>query len=153
MNKTVKKKVNVIISSQNDGLSLSCIALSFDGFGSISWHSIWFFGSYTVFTIVYGFPTFRPEYHWRDLSSRNAHLVHQNWYRISFTFRKEEMSKKNSVRIKESRLLFPMSIQCVESKLKGDGGRGAKPSNISIMKNMPMYMTLWYSPSLSQMMS
>jgi hypothetical protein len=27
---------------------------------------------------------FRPEYHWRDLSSRNAHLVHQDWYRISF---------------------------------------------------------------------
>jgi hypothetical protein len=35
------------------------------------------------------FPDFqlcRPEYHWKDLSSRNAHLVHQNWYRISFTF-------------------------------------------------------------------
>jgi hypothetical protein len=28
---------------------------------------------------------FRPEYHWRDLISRNVHLVHQNWYRISFT--------------------------------------------------------------------
>jgi hypothetical protein len=32
------------------------------------------------------FQLFRPEYHWRDLSSPNAHLVHQNWYRISFTF-------------------------------------------------------------------
>jgi hypothetical protein len=32
------------------------------------------------------FQLFRPEYHWRDLSSRNAHLVHQNWYRINFTF-------------------------------------------------------------------
>jgi hypothetical protein len=28
---------------------------------------------------------FRPDYHWRNLSSRNAHLVHQNCYRISFT--------------------------------------------------------------------
>jgi hypothetical protein len=30
------------------------------------------------------FQLFRPEYHRRDLNSRNAHLVHQNWYRISF---------------------------------------------------------------------
>ena len=29
-------------SSQNEGLSPSCIALSFDRFGSISWHSVWF---------------------------------------------------------------------------------------------------------------
>jgi hypothetical protein len=27
---------------------------------------------------------FRPEYHWRDLISQNAHLVHWNLYRISF---------------------------------------------------------------------
>jgi hypothetical protein len=25
------------------------------------------------------FQLFRPEHHWRNLSSRNAHLVHQNW--------------------------------------------------------------------------
>jgi hypothetical protein len=25
------------------------------------------------------FQLFRPEYHWIDLSSRNAHLVHKNW--------------------------------------------------------------------------
>jgi hypothetical protein len=31
------------------------------------------------------FQLFRPEYHWRDLISRNAHLLHQNWYCISFT--------------------------------------------------------------------
>jgi hypothetical protein len=44
-------------------------------------------GSCTVFTIFLSdFQLFQPEYHWRDLSSRNAHLVHQNWYRISFTF-------------------------------------------------------------------
>jgi hypothetical protein len=29
---------------------------------------------------------FRPEHHWSDLRNRNAHLVHQNWYPISFTF-------------------------------------------------------------------
>jgi hypothetical protein len=40
---------------------------------------------YTVYTIFSDFQIFRPEYHWRDLSRRNAHLVHQNWYRISFT--------------------------------------------------------------------
>jgi hypothetical protein len=37
-----KKKVNFVNSSQNEGLSPSGIALSFDGFGSISWHSVWF---------------------------------------------------------------------------------------------------------------
>jgi hypothetical protein len=35
MNGTVKKKVNFINSSQNEELSPSGIALSFDGFGSI----------------------------------------------------------------------------------------------------------------------
>jgi hypothetical protein len=29
--------------------------------------------------------TFRPEHNWRDINCRNAHLVHQNWCRISFT--------------------------------------------------------------------
>jgi hypothetical protein len=38
-NWTVKKEVNVN-SSQNEGLSPSGIAQSFDGFGSISWHSV-----------------------------------------------------------------------------------------------------------------
>jgi hypothetical protein len=32
------------------------------------------------------FQLFRPEHHRRDLSSWNAHLVHQNCLRISFTF-------------------------------------------------------------------
>jgi hypothetical protein len=44
MNWTVKIKVNFINSSQNEGLSPSGIALSFDGFGSISWIVLgWFF--------------------------------------------------------------------------------------------------------------
>jgi hypothetical protein len=30
------------------------------------------------------FQLFQPECHWRDLSSQNAHLVHQNWYCINF---------------------------------------------------------------------
>jgi hypothetical protein len=51
MNNSVKKKVNFINSSQNEGLSPSCIALSFDGFDSISWTVFGFFGSFTVFTI------------------------------------------------------------------------------------------------------
>jgi hypothetical protein len=42
MNWTVKEKVNFVNSSQNKGLFPSCMALSFDGFGSISWHSVWF---------------------------------------------------------------------------------------------------------------
>jgi hypothetical protein len=83
MNSTVKKKVNFIHSTQNEGLSPSCIALSFDGFGSISWHSIWVLSALSYF--FSGFPTFRHEHHWRDFISRNVHLVHQNWYRISFT--------------------------------------------------------------------
>jgi hypothetical protein len=42
MNWTVKKKVNFVNSSQNEGLSPSGIALSFGEFGSILWHSVWF---------------------------------------------------------------------------------------------------------------
>jgi hypothetical protein len=79
--------LNFINSSQNVGLSPSCIALSFDRFGSISWHSIWvFFRLFYSFHNFSDFLHFRSEYHWRDLISRNAHLVHQNWYRISFIF-------------------------------------------------------------------
>jgi hypothetical protein len=39
MSKAVKKKVNFINSSRNEELSPSCTALSFNRFGSISWHS------------------------------------------------------------------------------------------------------------------
>ena len=38
----VKKKVNLVNSSQNEGLPPSVIDLSFDVFGSILWHSVWF---------------------------------------------------------------------------------------------------------------
>jgi hypothetical protein len=38
-----QEKSKFINSSPNDGLSPSCIALSFDEFNSILWHSIWFF--------------------------------------------------------------------------------------------------------------
>jgi hypothetical protein len=65
MNKTVKKKVNFINASQNEGLSPLCIALSFDGFGSISWHRIWFFRLlYRFHNFSFFFPSdfhlFRP---------------------------------------------------------------------------------------------
>ena len=70
------------------GLSPSCIALSFDGFGSISWQSIWVFSGSLLIShwfFLY-FQLFRSRYQWRDFFSRNAHLMHQNWYRINFTF-------------------------------------------------------------------
>jgi hypothetical protein len=40
-----------------------------------------------VCSVIYDsdFQLFRPDRHWRDLISRNAHLVHQNWHRMSFT--------------------------------------------------------------------
>jgi hypothetical protein len=84
MNWTVKEKVNFINSSQNEGLSPSCIALSFGGFGSISGHFAYVL---TVFTIISDFILFRSDHHWRDFISRNAHLVHQNGYRVSFTLK------------------------------------------------------------------
>jgi hypothetical protein len=58
MNKTVKKKVNFINSSENEELSPSCIAQSFDGFGSILWHSMWFFGSFTVAQFLFRISNF-----------------------------------------------------------------------------------------------
>jgi hypothetical protein len=68
MNKTVKKtKTNFINSSQNEGLSPSHIALSFDGFGSISWHNIWLFRFFYSFHIFFSdFQLFWPEQHWLE---------------------------------------------------------------------------------------
>jgi hypothetical protein len=55
-----KKRVNIVNSSQNEGLSRSGIALSFDGFSSISWHSVWFSsdGSFRIHIFFSEFPTF-----------------------------------------------------------------------------------------------
>jgi hypothetical protein len=55
--KTVRKKVHFINSSQNEGLSPSCIAL-FDGFGSISMQSIWFFRLFYNFHICFRISNF-----------------------------------------------------------------------------------------------
>jgi hypothetical protein len=57
-----------------------------------------FFGSFTDFTFFSDFQLFRSEYHWRDFISRNMHLVHQNWCRISFTFNDSQMTKPLSQR-------------------------------------------------------
>jgi hypothetical protein len=68
----------------SEGLSPSYIALSFDGFGSISWHSICF-SALLQFSQFFSldFQLFWPEYYWRDLIGRNVHLVHQTWCCIS----------------------------------------------------------------------
>jgi hypothetical protein len=65
-------EVNFVNLSQNKGLSPSGIALSFGGFGSISWYSILFSsdGSFSIH-IFFGLQ-------WRELSCWNGHLVHQN---------------------------------------------------------------------------
>jgi hypothetical protein len=54
------KKVNFINLSENEGLSPSGIALSFDGFGSISWHSVLIFIRRLFHSLhfFFGFPTF-----------------------------------------------------------------------------------------------
>jgi hypothetical protein len=67
MNWTVKKKVHVHVifvnSSQNEGLSSSGIALSFDWFGSILWHSICFYPTaLSFFTFFLNFQLFWPEH-------------------------------------------------------------------------------------------
>jgi hypothetical protein len=51
---------NIFLIFKNEGLSPSGIALSFDGFGSISWHSVWFSsdGSFSFHIFSPGFPTF-----------------------------------------------------------------------------------------------
>jgi hypothetical protein len=79
--------ITFINSSQNEELSSSCIALSFDRFHSISWHSVWFFQIFHNSHIYSHFQFFRLEYHCQDWISRNAHLVHQNWYRISYALK------------------------------------------------------------------
>jgi hypothetical protein len=75
--KTIKNKVDFINSSQSEGLSPSCIALLviFEGFGTILCHSDWFlsalfFSDFQQLSVTE--ETFKI--------SRNADLVHQNWY-------------------------------------------------------------------------
>jgi hypothetical protein len=56
------------------------------------WRPLVEFASYGAFVFTYSFHTFLDfqlfphEYHGRDWSSRNAHLVQHNWYCIGFTF-------------------------------------------------------------------
>jgi hypothetical protein len=52
----------------------------------LNFMAFWFFRLFYSFHIFFlDFQLFRTEHHCRDLISRNAHLVHQYWYRISFT--------------------------------------------------------------------
>jgi hypothetical protein len=66
--KTGKKRKNIIHlfinSSQNEGLSPSGITLSIDGFGSISWHYVWFSsdGSFSFHIFSPNFQLFQPEH-------------------------------------------------------------------------------------------
>jgi hypothetical protein len=46
-----------------EGLSSSGIALSFDGFGSISWYSFWFLSALSHFSHFLDFQLFRLEHH------------------------------------------------------------------------------------------
>jgi hypothetical protein len=74
-----KSKFHKFISKRRI-ISLT-IALSFNRFGSIL---VTLFGFHpTAFSefsnFFFRFSKFLSEFHWRDLSSPNEHLVHQNW--------------------------------------------------------------------------
>jgi hypothetical protein len=90
MNWTVKKKVNFVNSSQNEGLSPSGIALSFDGFGSISWHSVWFLSdssfSFHIFPRISNFFDLSiTEETWlvEMIKIVNVLVLHYNWQSMS----------------------------------------------------------------------
>jgi hypothetical protein len=68
-NSTVKRNANFINSSQNDELFPSCIALSFDGFGSISWYAVCF-SALLRFHNLFGIPTFFC-FSWESLKGFN----------------------------------------------------------------------------------
>jgi hypothetical protein len=54
----IRIKVNFMNSFQNEGLSPSGIALFFDGFGSVLWHSVLFLSDSSFrFHIFFGFQT------------------------------------------------------------------------------------------------
>jgi hypothetical protein len=60
--------------------------------------AVFFSGSSTVFRYFFSdFQLFQSEHHLRDFISRNAHLVHQNWYRISFTYQLKDLVIRNNV--------------------------------------------------------
>jgi hypothetical protein len=72
-----RKKIDFIYLSKNEGLSHSCIALSFDRFGFT--FMAFCFGFYWVlhsFKKKSDFQLFRAEHHWRVLISRKAHNLH-----------------------------------------------------------------------------
>jgi hypothetical protein len=88
MNWTVKKKVNFVnvskkrrIISLRHSSILRRILLNFMALRFVFIRQLLQFSHFFS-----DFQLFRPEHHWRDLSSQNAHLVHQNCLRISFTF-------------------------------------------------------------------
>jgi hypothetical protein len=85
MNKTVKKKRKFDKSSQKQRI-ISLMHSSILRRIWINFMAQYFcLGSFTVFAFAFpDFQIFRHEYYWRDLIGRNAHLVHGNWYHISF---------------------------------------------------------------------
>jgi hypothetical protein len=55
------------------GLCIGCI-------NSIRYNTVFLFPISNISDLHFlDFQLFRPEHYWRDLISRNAHLVHQNW--------------------------------------------------------------------------
>jgi hypothetical protein len=68
--------VAVVSSEGQSRLYSQWVLISFDGFGSIPWQSVWFLsdGSFSFTFFFSDFQLSRPEHHWGDLSCRNAHL-------------------------------------------------------------------------------
>jgi hypothetical protein len=68
-------------------LSPSCIAILRRILAQFHGTVFGFFSALLQFSHFFGvgFPTFSARVPLKRLSSRNAHLVYQNWYRISFT--------------------------------------------------------------------
>jgi hypothetical protein len=71
----------------------ACIQFRFIKMKQAIYFLSWFFICLAVWM-----ERFWPKYHWRVLSSRNVHLVHQNWYRISFTLGKSYQSSQTETK-------------------------------------------------------
>jgi hypothetical protein len=98
--------------------SPSYIVPSFDGFGFITCHSAFFFsGLYGPNTS--GFQIIWPEHHWRDIhvSCRNAHLVHQNCYRMNFTCTWIYWMMRSTTSYQNAPKMTNMHWKCLCSKL------------------------------------
>jgi hypothetical protein len=96
-------------SVPDEGISPECTTWPLYQFNFISWPCFRGF----IFQ-HFRFPYFRPDFRRKDINCRIAHLVHQNMYRIIFTFSSKLNSQTNE---KKNDFIFSINSPCLDASL------------------------------------